>query len=72
MNIREYPSERAAAQKCADGVNKYWKALGYDVNARVETTISRHVWGAAHESYEVVSDTVNGLPRGFKRGARNA
>ena len=72
MTVKSYPSEYAAAQRVADGVNAYWQKLGYDVNARVETRLSHHVWGARHESYEVVSDTVNGLPRGFKRGRRSA
>jgi hypothetical protein len=58
---REITASRAAADKIADSINRYWAERGYDAQARaVETRlIDRH---GSTEEFTVVSNLRNGVP----------
>jgi hypothetical protein len=55
-------TSRAAAEKIAESINRYWAERGYDAQARaIETRlIDRH--GGSAEDFTVVSNLRNGVP----------
>lgn len=55
----------ALAERLAHKVRLYWKRRGYDVNTRVEPVPGLDAETDGPTLYQVRSDMVNGLPRGF-------
>jgi hypothetical protein len=59
-------AEREAAERQADAIVSYWASLGYTVTATVRE--KPFCAQSRCRPCEVITDLVNGLPRGFRAG----
>jgi hypothetical protein len=59
-------NEKVFNKELADTIARYWKARGYDVVVEVRPTFFTQ--GFRGVPHEIVSDMVNGYPKGYKHG----